>query len=59
MVIPWDGFPLSKLIKKAQPTSKAKYVKFTTFMDEKRPLALSGTTTMIGHTPRPSFRRGK
>ena len=35
MVIPWDGFPLSKLIKKAQPTSKAKYVKFTTFMDEK------------------------
>lgn len=35
MVIPWDGFPLSKLIKKAKPTSKAKYVKFTTFMDEK------------------------
>ena len=35
MVIPWDGFPLSKLIKKAQPTSKARYVKFTTFEDRK------------------------
>jgi len=35
MVIPWDGFPLSKLIKKVQPTSKAKYVKFTTFEDRK------------------------
>ena len=34
-MVTWDGFPLSKLIKKAQPTSKAKYVKFTTFMDEK------------------------
>lgn len=35
MVIPWDGFSLSKLIKKAKPTSKAKFVKFTTFMDKK------------------------
>jgi sulfoxide reductase catalytic subunit YedY len=35
MVIPWDGFPLSKLIKKAKPTSKAKYLKFTTFLDKK------------------------
>tara|TARA_Y100001968_G_C19341546_1_gene709773 strand:- start:65 stop:1030 length:966 start_codon:yes stop_codon:yes gene_type:complete len=35
MVIPWDGFPLKKLIKKAKPTSKAKYLKFTTFLDKK------------------------
>jgi sulfoxide reductase catalytic subunit YedY len=35
MVIPWDGFPLSKLIKKAKPTPKAKYLKFTTFLDKK------------------------
>ena len=35
MVIPWDGFPLSKLIKKVEPTEKAKYVKFTTFEDRK------------------------
>ena len=34
MVIPWDGFPLNKLIKKAKPTAKAKYLKFTTFMDK-------------------------
>ena len=35
MVIPWDGFPLHKLIKKAKPTAKAKFVKLTTFMDKK------------------------
>ena len=30
MVIPWMGFPLSDLIKRMQPTSKAKYVYFET-----------------------------
>jgi len=30
MVIPWIGFPLADLIKRFEPTSKAKYVKFTT-----------------------------
>jgi len=33
MVIPWIGFPLAELIKKAQPTSKAKYVAFETLYD--------------------------
>jgi methionine sulfoxide reductase catalytic subunit len=33
MVIPWVGFSLSNLIKQVQPTSKAKYVMFTTLMD--------------------------
>ena len=33
MVIPWFGFPLNKLLNKAQPTSKAKYVKFTSVFD--------------------------
>src|SRR5207244_12314641 len=28
MVIPWDGFPLAELIKRAEPTSRAKYVAF-------------------------------
>ena len=28
MVIPWDGFPLGDLLKKAEPTSRAKYVSF-------------------------------
>ena len=33
MVIPWNGFPLSKLLEKVEPTSNAKYVKFTTLHD--------------------------
>ncbi|HEY4270650.1 MAG TPA: protein-methionine-sulfoxide reductase catalytic subunit MsrP [Candidatus Udaeobacter sp.] len=33
MVIPWDGFPLSKLVTAAQPKSEAKFVKFTSFFD--------------------------
>jgi sulfoxide reductase catalytic subunit YedY len=36
MVIPWVGFPLSALIKQAEPTSNAKYVEFTTLYDPKR-----------------------
>jgi sulfoxide reductase catalytic subunit YedY len=30
MVIPWIGFPLGDLLKRMRPTSKAKYVAFTT-----------------------------
>jgi methionine sulfoxide reductase catalytic subunit len=30
MVIPWVGYPLSELIKRVEPTSKAKYIGFTT-----------------------------
>ena len=33
MVIPWVGFPLADLIKRFKPTSKAKYVAFTTLND--------------------------
>ena len=33
MVIPWVGYSLSTLINQLQPTSKAKYVMFTTLMD--------------------------
>ena len=33
MVIPWVGFPLNALIKRVEPTSKAKYVEFTTLDD--------------------------
>jgi sulfoxide reductase catalytic subunit YedY len=33
MVIPWDGFPLSKLVDLAQPKLEAKYVKFISFLD--------------------------
>ena len=34
MVIPWLGFPLASLLRKVQPTSKARYVAFTTLHDE-------------------------
>ncbi len=33
MVIPWLGFPLGEFIKQVEPTSKAKYVTFTTLYD--------------------------
>ena len=33
MVIPWVGFPLGDLIKRFEPTSKAKYVEFETVVD--------------------------
>ena len=33
MVIPWIGYPLASLIKRVQPTSKAKFVEFTTLLD--------------------------
>ena len=32
MVIPWVGFPLGALLKQLEPTSKAKYVAFTTLL---------------------------
>ena len=33
MVIPWLGFPLGDLLRRAEPTSRAKYVAFTTLLD--------------------------
>ncbi|WP_413612681.1 protein-methionine-sulfoxide reductase catalytic subunit MsrP [Bdellovibrio sp. HCB-110] len=35
MVVPWLGFPLSDLIKKLEPSPKAKFIKFQTFSDTK------------------------
>jgi len=36
MIIPWVGFPLANLVKKAQPTPKAKFVEFITVLDPKQ-----------------------
>lgn len=33
MVIPWVGFPLARLLKEAEPMTKAKYVRFETLYD--------------------------
>lgn len=35
MVIPWDGFPLAKLVALADPLPEAKFLKMTTFLDPK------------------------
>lgn len=38
MVIPWRGFPLADLVKKAEPTSRARYLAFeTVFRPEEMP----------------------
>jgi sulfoxide reductase catalytic subunit YedY len=36
MVIPWVGIPLGDILKKHQPTSKAKYVMFETLVDREQ-----------------------
>jgi sulfoxide reductase catalytic subunit YedY len=33
MVVPWLGFPLGDLLQRFKPTSKARYVEFTTLLD--------------------------
>src|SRR3984885_12246236 len=42
IVVPWVGFSLSELINKAKPTSKAKFVEFTTIEDPKQMPGLRG-----------------
>jgi sulfoxide reductase catalytic subunit YedY len=34
MVIPWNGFPLSKLLNEVEPQSDAKFVRFETLLDK-------------------------
>lgn len=42
MVIPWEGFSLSNILNEVEPTSDAKYVKFTTATD---PLTMPGLSS--------------
>jgi sulfoxide reductase catalytic subunit YedY len=44
IVVPWIGFPLSVLLKRVQPTSKAKFVAFTTALD---PATMPGVHSSI------------
>jgi len=48
MVIPWIGYPLSVLLKRAEPTSKAKYVEFTTLKDPEQFPAQKGGLFSFG-----------
>ena len=36
MVIPWVGIPLASIVRRVEPTSKARYVEFTTLFDPSR-----------------------
>lgn len=33
MVVPWSGFPLKELVKLVQPTAKARYIRFDSFLE--------------------------
>ena len=48
MVIPWIGIPLSKVIDRAEPTSKATFIQFTTLL---RPSQMPGQTTSVLEWP--------
>ncbi len=50
MVLPWVGFPMKELIKAVEPTSKAKFVRFTSFYDE---TVMPGPTFSLGNLPWP------
>jgi len=45
MVIPWIGFPLARVIERAQPTSRAKYVELLTLYD---PEQMPGQRGLLG-----------
>ena len=44
MVIPWLGFPLGDLLKRFEPTSRAKYVAFTSLFDPEQMPGQHGST---------------
>jgi len=44
MVVPWVGFSLNELIRRVNPTSKAKFVEFTTILD---PSQMPGQRTRV------------
>jgi sulfoxide reductase catalytic subunit YedY len=51
MIVPWTGFPLSKLIERASPKPEAKFIRFETFH---RPDQAPGMTR-VPHYPWPYF----
>jgi sulfoxide reductase catalytic subunit YedY len=44
MVVPWRGFPMAELIRRAEPTGKAKFVELTTLV---RPSEMPGQRTRV------------
>ena len=56
MVIPWVGIPMAALLKKLQPTSKARYVAFTTLADPKQMRGVDSPFTGIDFPYREGLR---
>ena len=50
MVLPWVGFPMKKLMKAVEPTSEAKFVRFTSYYD---PEITTGPGVHLGALPWP------
>jgi sulfoxide reductase catalytic subunit YedY len=50
MVVPWIGFSLSELIKRAEPNAKAKYVAFETYYDSKQMPMARGSRIPLPYT---------
>ncbi|OFV93083.1 MAG: mononuclear molybdenum enzyme YedY [Acidobacteria bacterium RIFCSPLOWO2_02_FULL_64_15] len=48
MVIPWVGFPLADFIRKCEPTSRARFVEFTTLNDQRQ---MPGVTRSVLEWP--------
>jgi sulfoxide reductase catalytic subunit YedY len=48
MVIPWIGYPMSEMLKRFEPTSRAKFVEFKTLVDPKQ---MPGVTEPALHWP--------
>ncbi|HET8734052.1 MAG TPA: protein-methionine-sulfoxide reductase catalytic subunit MsrP [Anaeromyxobacteraceae bacterium] len=48
MVVPWVGFPLSELVRRVEPTSRARYVVFQTLLD---PAQLPGQRSRVLQWP--------
>jgi sulfoxide reductase catalytic subunit YedY len=48
MVVPWAGFPISRLMEIVQPTAEAKYVAFQTLLD---PVRMPGQQTSVLEWP--------
>ena len=54
MVIPWEGFPLHKLLKEVEPKAEAKYVRFETIYDSE---GMPGIKTNPFYQAYPAWRR--
>ena len=58
MVIPWVGFPLGDLIKRFEPTPRAKFVEFTTLNDSRQMPGVRSPVLNWPYRRRPASRRG-